>query len=96
MKNLKMMKNISKIEEDVNGNESDGPLIRQSRRDRESIKERKRGLSSEDIFNINTYKLNTSAVLQKEFDKLLTEKRKNMKKKNNKETIKDSNSKNII
>jgi hypothetical protein len=57
-------KMIFKIDEDVCGNESDTPYPRKNRRDFcKSIKDRKRGLSSEDIYNINTYKLNTSAVL---------------------------------
>ena len=74
-----MMKNISKIEEDEHGNESDTPLHPRRSIQRESIKERKRGLSNVDLGNIKQYKLNTSAVLQKDFDKLLQE-RKQLKK----------------
>lgn len=67
-KMLKILKNISKIEEADGGNESDTPLY---------PKERK--LSDCDRFNFDIFKLNTSACLQKDFERLHKEKRKQMK-----------------
>lgn len=71
---LKILKNISKIEEADGGNESDTPLF---------PKERK--LSDCDRFNFDIFKLNTSACLQKDFERLHKEKRKKMKTKAAKE-----------
>lgn len=46
----------------------------------EGLRERKRGLSNVDLGNIRTYKLNTSAALQKDFDNIIKDKHKNLKK----------------
>lgn len=92
------MKHISKIDEDDHGNESDTPLPTKKhamspspfQAGNEAIRERKRGLSNVDIGNLRTFKVNTSAALQQEFDRVLKDRRELIKnpKNLNRETAK--------
>lgn len=90
---IKMLKNVSKIEED-HDHESETPLLQPLTKQTkhrispspyptgsDGLRQRQRGLSNVDISNLRNYKLNTSAALQKDFDKVLKDKRKNMKNK---------------
>lgn len=87
---VNLLKNISKIEED-HDHESETPLLPPLNKHRispspfntgsDGLRQRQRGLSNVDISNLRNFKLNTSAALQKDFDKVLKDKRKNMKNK---------------